>query len=238
MGNQQNNPEIVTQRYVITQESSGLEKTTEEQSCRLYKSLRFFSSKDNYFLLDKLFFFDQSDAFEGIEALQGIVAKNYSYYRSRLKGLEGNNVLYSRLSEQDFSLRRQFLKSTLEDKLDPIVFIAEEEKIWILTQILWNVQLLHSRGLTHSNIKPTNVLITSDNHVFLADFSFFKPHFFVNQELDKIALCHPNLDEQCYLSPERFKESGKTEIVDFQSISPENLEILKKSDVFAVGRDN
>lgn len=236
MGNQQNQPELVTQRYVITQEASGLEEPVEEKSCRLYKSLRFFSPKDNYFLLDKLFFFDQSDAFEGIEALQQIVAKNYSYYRSRLKGLEGQSVLYSRLSEEDFSLRRQFLKSTLEDKLDPTGFIAEEEKVWLLVQIFWNVQVLHDRGLTHSNLKPSNVLLTSSNRVYLTDLSLFKPHFFVNQDLDKIALCHPTLDEQCYLSPERFKESGKTQIIDFPSISPEILETLKKSDVFAMGK--
>ena len=186
-------------------------------------------------MLDKLFFFDQSDAFEGIESLQQIVAKNYSYYRSRLKGLEGTSVLYSRLSEQDFSLRRQFLKSTLEDKLDPTGFIAEEEKIWLLAQIFWNVQILHDRGLTHSNLKPSNVLLTSSNKVLLADLSLLKPHFFVNQDLDKIALCHPTLDEQCYLSRERFKEAGKTEIIDFTSISPETLEMLKKSDVFAIG---
>lgn len=170
--------------------------------------------------------------------MQKTVSQNYQYYRSRLQGLEGNSILYSRLSEEDFSIRRQFLKSTLEDKLDPTGFIAEEEKIWILLQILFTIQTLHSWGLTHSNIKPSNILITSTNQVLLADFSFFKPHFFVNQDLDKIALCHPSLDEQCYLSPERFKESGKTEIINFKTISQEQLEILKKSDVFAVGKVN
>jgi serine/threonine protein kinase len=237
MGNQQNQPEIVAQRYIITQESSGLTEANEEHSCRLYKSFRFFSPTDNYFIFDKLFFFIQSDAFEGIEELQGIVSKNYNFYRSRLKGLEGTYILYSRISE-DFSLRRQFIKSTLDEKLDPSGFVTEEEKVWLLTQIFWVLHLMHSRGLTHSNLKPSNVLVTSMNHVLLGDLSLFKPHFFVNQDLDKIALCHPTLDEQCYISPERFKESGKTEILDFNSISGEDLDKLKKSDVFSLGNIN
>lgn len=219
----------------MTQEASGLEEANEEKSCRLYKSLRFFSPADNYFLFDKLFFFDQSDAFEGIEALQDIVSKNYNYYRARLKGLEGSFILYSRLSE-DFSLRRQFLKSTLLEKLDPSGFLTQEEKVWLLVQLFWTVHLLHARGLSHSNLKPSNVLLTSMNHVVLADLSLFKPHLFVNQDLDKIALCHPSLDEECYLSPERFTAAGRTRILDFESISPEHLDLLQKSDVFALGK--
>ena len=236
MGNQQTQPQFLTQKYILIQEASGLEKPSEENSCRLFKSLRFYSPKDKFFVLDKLFFFDHSDAFEDSQTMQKTVSKNYSYYRKRLTGLEGNTVLFPRLSETDFSIRRQYMKTTLEDALNPSEFLPEDDKFWLLFQSFNILQGLHNRDLPHCNIKPSNLLISSTNRVILTDFSIFKPHFLLNQDLDKISLCYPTLDERCYLSPERFLDSGKTEIVDFQGISCTMLNTLKKSDIFSLGR--
>ena len=238
MGNQQTQPEILTQKYVLTQKYAGLDEPSEEATSRLYKSMRFFSPKDNFFLLDKLFFFDQSDAFEGSLNFKDTVGSNYEFYRQKIGELDGKMILYPRLSEENFSLRRQYLKNTLDDRLDPSAFLAEDDKYWLMCQTFFAVHCLHTLDLPHCNLKPSNILVTSLDQVLLTDLVLFKPHFFLNQDLDKIALCHPSLDERCYLAPERFLDSGKTEIINLKTTSPKILNILMKSDIFSLGNIN
>lgn len=37
------------------------------------------------------------------------------------------------------------------------------------------ITFLHNRGLSHGNIKPSTILLTSDHHIFLSDFSRLNP---------------------------------------------------------------
>ncbi len=51
------------------------------------------------------------------------------------------------------------------------------EQLWIAFQMLHGVAQAHSVGACHGDIKAENVLVTSWNWVFLADFAPYKPTY-------------------------------------------------------------
>ena len=49
------------------------------------------------------------------------------------------------------------------------------EKLWLSFQLIAGVLQIHSENLTHGDIKPNNIMLTSSSQLFITDFAPFKP---------------------------------------------------------------
>lgn len=80
------------------------------------------------------------------------------------------------------------------------------EKKWIAFQLLTALKDLHSRQISHGDIKSENVLVTSWNWVYLADFaSTFKPTYLPEDDPSDFSYFFDTSGRRtCYVAPERF----------------------------------
>ncbi|XP_010688347.1 serine/threonine-protein kinase VPS15 [Beta vulgaris subsp. vulgaris] len=127
-------------------------------------------------------------------------------------------------------LLRQHFFNNLHDRLSTRPFLSLVEKKWLAFQLLCAVKQSHEHGICHGDIKCENVLVTSWNWVYLADFASFKPTYIPDDDPSDFSFFFDTGGRRlCYLAPERFYEHG-----DDMPIAPDAL--LKPSmDIFAVG---
>lgn len=135
-------------------------------------------------------------------------------------------------------LVRQCLYSSLQDRISSHPFLTQVEKRWIVFQMLRALADLHEVGVCHGDIKAENVLVTSWNWVFLADFAPYKPvvlpadnpaDFNFYFSTGKVHSGRIVSRQRCYLAPERFVEAmPKDEMSDRRKLTSE-------MDVFSMG---
>ncbi|EXJ75182.1 VPS15 protein kinase [Cladophialophora psammophila CBS 110553] len=125
-------------------------------------------------------------------------------------------------------LVRQYMFSSVYDRMSTRPFLEDIEKKWLAFQLLCAVRDCHARNLHHGDIKTENLLVTSWNWLYLTDFSSsFKP---VNLPEDNPADFSFYFDTSsrrtCYIAPERFT-----------SANPEDApaELNWAMDIFSVG---
>ncbi|KAF2483129.1 protein kinase WD40 [Neohortaea acidophila] len=108
-------------------------------------------------------------------------------------------------------LVRQFIHSSLYDRVSIRPFLENIEKKWIAFQLLCAVRDCHSRGRYHGDIKTENVLVTSWGWVYLTDFaSVFKPVYLPEGNPAEFTFYYDvSARRTCYLAPERFLASGQ-----------------------------
>ncbi|CAA6654858.1 unnamed protein product [Spirodela intermedia] len=95
------------------------------------------------------------------------------------------------------------------DRLSTRPFLSHVEKKWLAFQLLCAVKQSHENGVCHGDIKCENVLVTSWNWLYLADFASFKPTYIpVDDPSDFSFFFHTGGRRRCYLAPERFYEHG------------------------------
>ncbi|EMD69856.1 hypothetical protein COCSADRAFT_156002 [Bipolaris sorokiniana ND90Pr] len=87
----------------------------------------------------------------------------------------------------------------------------EIEKKWLSFQLLCAVRDCHARNIFHGDIKTENVLVTSWNWLYLADFSSsYKPaHLPEDNPADFSFYFDLSGRRTCYLAPERFLAAGQ-----------------------------
>jgi phosphoinositide-3-kinase regulatory subunit 4 len=108
-------------------------------------------------------------------------------------------------------------------------FLEEIEKKWLSFQLLCAVRDCHTRNIFHGDIKTENILVTSWNWLYLADFSAsYKPaHLPEDNPADFSFYFDLSGRRTCYLAPERFLASGQ---------QPEGEgEVNWAMDIFSVG---
>lgn len=124
-------------------------------------------------------------------------------------------------------LARPFFSTSLEDLMTfqqpPITNV---EKTWIAFQIVTAMTRLHQSGLSHYDLKPSNVFVEQSFFTYVTDLAPFKPktispnrmnfyyHFFTT-----------NSSSGYYLAPERFSNDPE---------SGENID-MKAADLFSLG---
>ncbi|GIL95346.1 hypothetical protein Vretimale_1391, partial [Volvox reticuliferus] len=124
-------------------------------------------------------------------------------------------------------LVRQHLAQNLYDRLSTRPFMSKLEKRWVAFQLLLAAAQIHARGVVHGDIKSENVLLTSWEWVFLADFT---------AGLKPVALPADNPAEysfffdtggrrRAYIAPERF----------FTSDSKPPTSLTPEMDIFSLG---
>ena len=153
--------------------------------------------------------------------------------RKERKTLEGvpNVMTYSRVIETgNFGiLVRQYIHSSLYDRMSIRPFLEGIEKKWIAFQLLCAVRDCHSRGVFHGDIKTENVLVTSWGWVYLTDFSSaFKPVYLPEDNPADFTFYFDTTSRRtCYLAPERFVAQGR------QSSDPDAVQW--NMDIFSLG---
>ncbi|CAG8467942.1 599_t:CDS:10 [Ambispora gerdemannii] len=118
-----------------------------------------------------------------------------------------NAFAYQRILETEKAgyLIRQYFFSSLYDRISTRPFLNLIEKKWITYQILCGVHDAHTRGIYHGDIKTENVLVTSWNWVYLADFAGYKPTYLPEDNpADFSFFFDTSMRRICYLAPERF----------------------------------
>ncbi|XP_034577641.1 serine/threonine-protein kinase VPS15 isoform X2 [Setaria viridis] len=79
----------------------------------------------------------------------------------------------------------------------------------LVVQLIHAVEQSHSKGVCHGDIKCENVLVTSWNWLYLADFASFKPTYIpYDDPSDYSFYFDTGGRRRCYLAPERFYEHG------------------------------
>lgn len=108
-------------------------------------------------------------------------------------------------------LVRQYIHSSLYDRLSTRPFLEDIEKKWLSFQLLCAVRDCHARSIYHGDIKTENILVTSWNWLYLADFSAsYKPaHLPEDNPADFSFYFDLSGRRTCYLAPERFLAAGQ-----------------------------
>ena len=127
---------------------------------------------------------------------------------------------------------RQYFGYNLRERMYQMPYLTKIEKLWIIYQLLFSLNELHSNGIIHGDLKMENILLTSYNSLFLTDISPYKP---AHLEIDNIIVYtyfFGSVNKSCYLSPERilnrdeYNENKNNE--DFNNLT-------YSMDIFSVG---
>ncbi|KAK6151856.1 hypothetical protein DH2020_014491 [Rehmannia glutinosa] len=127
-------------------------------------------------------------------------------------------------------LLRQYFFNNLHDRLSTRPFLGLVEKKWLAFQLLYAVKQSHEHGICHGDIKCENVLVTSWNWLYLADFASFKPTYIPYDDPSDFSFFFDTGGRRrCYVAPERFYEhGGETQVAQDALLKP-------SMDIFAVG---
>ncbi len=155
-------------------------------------------------------------------------------------------------------LVRQYLPYNLYDRFSTRPFLTIVEKKWITFQLLKGIEQCNLLNVRHGDLKSENILATSWNWIFLADFASFKPCFLPDNDTSGFDYFFiSGRRRQCYLAPERFynttaevgntaegrdakKGSGasndRTEPINSTSAhGPQHGELTEGMDIFSIG---
>lgn len=158
-----------------------------------------------------------------------------------------NALGYQRILETESSgyLVRQFLHSSLYDRMSTRPFLEEVEKKWLAFQLLCALRDCHARNVYHGDIKTENILVTSWNWLFLSDFSssFKKTYLPEDNPADFSYFFDTSGRRTCYLAPERFlgageegDERGVTWAMDVFSVGCVIAELFLESPIFSLSQ--
>ena len=106
---------------------------------------------------------------------------------------------------------RQFVHSSVYDRLSTRPFLEDIEKKWLAFQLLSALRDCHSKEIFHGDIKTENLLVTSWNWLYLTDFSSsFKPTYLPEDNPADFSFYFDTSGRRtCYLAPERFLAAGE-----------------------------
>lgn len=142
-----------------------------------------------------------------------------------------NALAFQRIVETETNgyLVRQFLYSSLYDRLSTRPFLEDIEKKWLAFQLLCALRDCHAREIYHGDIKAQNVLVTSWNWLYLTDFSSaFKPVMLPDDNPGDFSYFFDTSGRRtCYIAPERFYAAGET--------PPQKPTMTWAMDIFSAG---
>ncbi|TQV96546.1 VPS15 protein kinase [Cordyceps javanica] len=132
-------------------------------------------------------------------------------------------------TETNGYLVRQFMYSSLYDRLSNRPFLEDIEKKWLAFQLLCALRDCHARDIYHGDIKAQNVLVTSWNWLYLTDFSSaFKPVMLPDDNPGDFSYFFDTSGRRtCYIAPERFYAAG--------AAPPETPKMTWAMDIFSAG---
>ncbi|GBE83600.1 Putative serine/threonine-protein kinase [Sparassis crispa] len=100
---------------------------------------------------------------------------------------------------------RQWVASSLYDRISTRPFLSMIEKKWIAFQLLNALHDTRNRKISHGDIKSENILVTSWNWVYLSDFASYKPTYLPLDDPSDFSFFFDTSGRRtCYIAPERF----------------------------------
>ncbi|KKA27300.1 hypothetical protein TD95_003144 [Thielaviopsis punctulata] len=142
-----------------------------------------------------------------------------------------NALAFQRVIETETNgyLVRPFLYNSLYDRLSTRPFLEDIEKKWLAFQLLCALRDCHARDICHGDIKAQNVLVTSWNWLYLADFSSaYKPTMLPDDNPADFSYFFDTAGKRtCYVAPERFMGAGEA--------ADEDTKLKPAMDIFSVG---
>ncbi|KAI0165502.1 hypothetical protein GGR57DRAFT_447705 [Xylariaceae sp. FL1272] len=128
-------------------------------------------------------------------------------------------------------LIRQYIHSSLYDRMSTRPFLEDIEKKWLAFQLLCALRDCHARDVYHGDIKTENVLVTSWNWLYLTDFTgSFKPTMLPDNNPATYSYFFDLSGRRtCYIAPERFVE----QISDTRELQGHDL--TWSMDIFSAG---
>ncbi|KAJ2725986.1 Serine/threonine-protein kinase [Coemansia sp. Benny D115] len=138
---------------------------------------------------------------------------------------------------------RQYLHTSLYDRISTRPFLAPMEKRWLARQLLEALREAHARGVCHGDIKAENVVVTTWNLAYLADFAPFKPTYLPADDPAEFNFYFDSAARQCCcIAPERFYDPGSqvaqrlaTADAEDARGTREGLALQPAMDIFAAG---
>ncbi|KAL8833172.1 MAG: hypothetical protein Q9170_004429 [Blastenia crenularia] len=158
-----------------------------------------------------------------------------------------NALGYQRILETTTNgyLVRQFLYSSLYDRISTRPFLEDIEKKWLAFQLLCAIRDCHARNVYHGDIKTENVLVTSWNWLYLTDFSscYKKTRLPEDNPADFSYYFDTSGRRTCYLAPERFLSTNETDdgrgvtwAMDVFSVGCVIAELFLESPIFSLSQ--
>ncbi|PCH37519.1 hypothetical protein WOLCODRAFT_140908 [Wolfiporia cocos MD-104 SS10] len=100
---------------------------------------------------------------------------------------------------------RQWIASSLYDRISTRPFLSMIDKKWIAFQLLNALRDGRNRKISHGDIKSENILVTSWNWVYLSDFASYKPTYLPLDDPSDFSFFFDTSGRRtCYIAPERF----------------------------------
>ena len=135
--------------------------------------------------------------------------------RERIALADAPNLLaYQTVVETERAgyLVRQWLASSLYDRISTRPFLAPIEKKWVSYQFLEGMRIASARGVPHGDLKCENLLVTSSLVLYITDFSAsIKPTYLPLDDPDDFTVFFDTSGRRaCYLAPERFFDSASS----------------------------
>uniref|UniRef100_A0A6B2FX83 Phosphoinositide 3-kinase regulatory subunit 4 (Trinotate prediction) n=1 Tax=Myxobolus squamalis TaxID=59785 RepID=A0A6B2FX83_MYXSQ len=118
------------------------------------------------------------------------------------------------VTERSCMAYRPWIHYNLYDRLSTRPFLAEDEKIWIVYQILRSLNHIHEY-LAHGDLKLENILLTSWGFVIISDLSFqIKPTYLSDETVTNEFnyFFDTSGRQSCYIAPERLKRVTSSSI--------------------------
>ncbi|KAL8720176.1 MAG: hypothetical protein Q9225_002906 [Loekoesia sp. 1 TL-2023] len=158
-----------------------------------------------------------------------------------------NALGYQRIFETTTNgyLVRQYIYSSLYDRISTRPFLEDIEKKWLAFQLLCAIRDCHARNVYHGDIKTENVLVTSWNWLYLTDFSscYKKTRLPEDNPADFSYYFDTSGRRTCYLAPERFLTTDETDdgrgvtwAMDVFSVGCVIAELFLESPVFSLSQ--
>ena len=174
----------------------------------MYKTVIISSDKDQSPLLLKIFYKDDYNEkdkmqfeveLEKILKLQKIVLSEHKLNvvpTINIKNTYRSGIIY-----------RQYIGISLKERMYLMPYLTNIDKIWITFQLLYSFHNLNKMQIYHGDIKPENILLTSNLSVYLADFATYKPAYIYVNDLASYTYYFGSYNSDnlkgCYLAPER-----------------------------------
>jgi len=137
---------------------------------------------------------------------------------------------------------RQYIKYNLSERIYLMPNLSYIEKVWITFQLLVAVNNLSSLNLVHGDLKPGNILLTSNLSVYLSDFATYKKAYIYIDDITSYTYYYGSNNSAdkggCYLAPERLIERGekrddnKSEPMDIFSLGVIIAELFIEKNLF------